>query len=213
MYHKNKTLYFSIEGVPGSGKSHICEQIKEHFANLTNLKVLIVPEPVKEFQSIQWEGRKCDVFILMESDPGKFAAMIQNHITNVLFKSTCQVLKIAHNYDVIIFDRCIKSVRYFTKALADIGYISKIFALFLNSRIKCYEDNMCPEIHGFLLDTKLDICCQRILDRNREGECTYTNIKFLTLLRNAHFTESEVKLTKVESLKEVVQGIMDILER
>lgn len=156
----------SIEGNIGSGKSTMVEYLKQHLQN--DPSICFLQEPVDTWNTIT---DKNDVNIIENyyKDQKKYAFQFQM----MAYISRISILRDAlkKDYELIITERSIfTDANVFAKMLYDEGNIEeteyKIYNLWFNEFIKDI-----PNISLVYVQTTPEICYQRVLLRNRIGEC------------------------------------------
>jgi deoxyadenosine/deoxycytidine kinase len=175
-FRKNATTVkiISFEGGIGAGKSTILSQVKEYINKNKINNVFIIKEPVD-----LWE--RTGILSKFYSDQNKYSGFFQlfvlQTLVDVLRNQINECLrKKKHNTIYIITERSIESTKW---VFAQMLYDDKIIT---EEEMKCYI-----YVHGMLenkkyspraiiyLNTPPDVCRQRIMNRNRNGENNIEN--------------------------------------
>lgn len=153
----------SIEGNIGSGKSTFLAYIKANYNNVIYLR-----EPVTDWMTIKDEN---NITILENfyNDQQKYAFEFQI----LTFQSRTQIMldAIKENPDaIIITERSLCTDNYvFAKMMHENGNITTMqYQIYKN--MYDYYIKQCRPTTILYIDTKPEICAERILKRNREGE-------------------------------------------
>jgi deoxyadenosine/deoxycytidine kinase len=173
------TKIISVEGNIGSGKSTIVEYLKQNLKD--DPTICFLQEPVDIWNTIT---DKNDVNIIENyyKDQKKYAFPFQM----MAYISRISLLRdaIKKNYKIIITERCIfTDANVFAKMLYDEGNIEeteyKIYKLWFDEFIKDI-----PKISLVYVQTTSEVCYQRVLLRNRIGECI--PVEYLKKCHNYH---------------------------
>ena len=179
-------LIVTISGLPGSGKSTLNLALGNYFKSCTQYKCKIVLENVHNFEKVFYENKIHRPFVEFNKNPHKYSCSLQWHIFWTVSEQIKKVMKSRNDFDIIILDRDLISCRIFSYYLHKQGFLSELdFALVDNAIQSAIASIPESNLH-FLLDTPVPICEQRIINRNRPGECNYTNKSFLNGLRLVH---------------------------
>ena len=156
----------SIEGNIGSGKSTLLENLRIHFQN--NSKVLIIKEPIEEWESIKDED---GVNILQKfyknQEKYAFSFQVLAYISRlVLLKNTMK-----NNPDsVIIVERSFYTDKYvFGKMLYDDNKIEDVNYQIYTKWLETFSTD-CPFSKTIYIKATPETCHSRILQRLRLGE-------------------------------------------
>ena len=156
----------SIEGNIGSGKSTMVEYLKQNLQN--DSTICFLQEPVDIWNTIT-DSNNVNIIENYYKDQKKYAFQFQM----MAYISRISILREAlkKNYEIIITERSIfTDANVFAKMLYDEENIEeteyKIYNLWFNEFIKDI-----PKISLVYVKTTPDVCSQRVLLRNRTGEC------------------------------------------
>ena len=155
----------SLEGNIGSGKSTILQIMQQKYQN--NPNVIFVDEPVSEWNLIK-DGNK-SILELFYEDQAKysFAFQIMAYITRL--RKLLQVLENNSN-KIIICERSIYTDKYvFAKMLYQQGHINEIEWKTYNYWFDTFKEKTKLNMIIYV-NTKPEICFERIKKRNRTGE-------------------------------------------
>lgn len=155
----------SLEGNIGSGKSTILQIMQQKYQN--NPNVIFVDEPVSEWNLIK-DGNK-SILELFYEDQAKysFAFQIMAYITRL--RKLLQVLENSSD-KIIICERSIYTDKYvFAKMLYQQGHINEIEWKTYNYWFDTFKEKTKLNMIIYV-NTKPEICFERIKKRNRTGE-------------------------------------------
>lgn len=172
----------SLEGNIGSGKSTILQIMQQKYQN--NPNVIFVDEPVSEWNLIK-DGDK-SILELFYEDQAKysFAFQIMAYITRL--RKLLQVLENNSN-KIIICERSIYTDKYvFAKMLYQQGHINEIEWQTYNYWFDTFKEKTKLNMIIYI-NTKPEICFERIKKRNRTGE---SNIP-IDYLKHCHRLHNE----------------------
>jgi deoxyguanosine kinase len=156
----------SIDGNIGSGKSTLLEKLKEYYAN--NINIVFLKEPVDEWNEIVDEN---NITILEKfyANQNRYSFSFQM----MAYISRLAILKESVNKNpnaIFITERSLMTDRFvFAKMLYDSGNIELIdYKIYL----KWFDTfaSECPVYKIIYVNTKPEICQERILKRSRVGE-------------------------------------------
>lgn len=162
------TRIISIEGNIGSGKSSFLKILKKYFTNKkNNISICFLQEPVDIWNEIKDKNGKTMIEYFY-SNPEKYSFAFQM----MAYISRLSILKIElkKGYDIIFTERCLLTDRnIFCKMLYDDLKINEIEYQIYNKWF--YEFSLeFPEIEYIYIQTKPEICNERIKQRDRKGE-------------------------------------------
>ena len=101
-----KQIFLSIEGNIGAGKTTFLKILNEKL----NLPFEIIPEPVSEWQNLEYNKEKINLLDLFYKDPIKYGYIFQSYCFFSIIKNWT---KNSHKYNkpILIFERCIDSCK------------------------------------------------------------------------------------------------------
>ena len=139
-----------VDGVIGSGKSTTVDVSEKKIRTLPSAlsrKIAFVREPVDQF--LNWMGH--EPLALTEQDPIKHSKMTQIHIIRTLASVYREELAKYGDYDLIVCDRYMNSVRMFTDNLLEMGYITPFDREVILAVLLDYEALLQPLNHTVYL--------------------------------------------------------------
>ena len=200
----NKSPFIiSIDGNIGSGKSTLFNNLKTLLKGVKNIG--FVPEPVEQWNEIV-DKNNVPILTNLYSNIQKFAFRFQM----MAYISRISLLREMCNkgiYDVLITERSVYTDRnLFCKMLYDDGIIEHDEYTIYNKWFHEFTDNLNLS-HIIYVNADPEICFQRILKRNREGEIV--DIDYLERLHIYH----EKWLNKCEYPVHTIQGNYDTSQK
>ena len=159
-------LLISLEGNIGAGKSTIINQlIKENL----DPQIIILPEPVDMWESIKHNGETMLQKFYKDQEKYAFAFQIMAFTSRLkLIKDT---IKKHPDAKIILCERSLEADReIFAKMLNKDGVIEPILYQIYETYFQDSVDTMYQLSGMIYLTTPPDICSQRIVKRNRNGE-------------------------------------------
>ena len=172
----------SIEGNIGSGKSTFLKQLEKYFLDKGHSHVVFVDEPVDEWDTIR---DKKDETILkkfyQDSEKYSFPFQMMAFITRYtkIKKAIMKAMQIKqenlHNpfekgNPIVVTERCLYTDKYvFAQMLYDDKKIEEINYIIYNKWFDEFASEL--PIHKIIyIDTKANMCHERIAKRSRNGE-------------------------------------------
>ena len=156
---KSKKIY-TIEGNIGAGKTTILKIIGKNFDDVT-----FVEEPVSQWQNLGGEN-------LLEKfyqDPERWGFTFEFY--SMLSKIKCLMKAADSEKNIIIIERSILSNKIFIDISKEMNKLNDLEYGMLINTYNFYRQNVYPILNGIIyLNTPVDLCVQRIIQRNREGE-------------------------------------------
>ena len=179
-------IIISIDGNIGSGKSSIVKYLEKNFASLCkinkkDLKICFLQEPVDEWESIiDIDNENIITKFYKNNEKYAFPFQMMAYITRLsLFKAA-----IAENFDIIFTERSMLTDKnIFTKMLFDSEKMNLIEYQIYNIWFNEFADFL-KNIKQVYIKTDPEICKNRIIKRNREGE--NVDIDYLKLCHYYH---------------------------
>ena len=162
------TTILSIEGNIGSGKSTIIDYLKEKYKNNTNYKIVFLPEPVDEWETIKDEENNTILQkFYYDQKKYSFTFQIMAYISRLnLLRKTIK----ENPGKIIISERSLFTDKYvFAKMLYDSGNMESIQYQIYNKWFESFLD-LAPVSKMIYLKTDPKVSYQRISIRNRNGE-------------------------------------------
>lgn len=162
---------FSIEGNIGSGKTTIISHLKRLYKD-----VLIVEEPVKDWQNI--EGMN-----LLQMKNENMPRWGYSFEAYVLITKMNELTKVANSdAKVILIERCMLTDKAFFDVNAANNLCSPMEVAMFNNLYEFLSCNVYPKLNGIIyLDTPVETCIERIQKRGRKEEATISG-EYLTQL-------------------------------
>ena len=156
---KSKKIY-TIEGNIGAGKTTILNIIGKNFDDVT-----FVEEPVSQWQNLGGEN-------LLEKfyqDPERWGFTFEFY--SMLSKIKCLMKAADSEKNIIIIERSILSNKIFIDISKEMNKLNDLEYGMLINTYNFYKQNVYPILNGIIyLNTPVDLCVQRIIQRNRGGE-------------------------------------------
>lgn len=204
----NNYTIISIEGNIGSGKSTLLHNLKEKYAN--NSQIIFLKEPVDDWDNIRDEyGQTMLQKFYANQDKYSFAFQMMAYISRLkILKDAVDNIKNKSGYYIIITERSLYTDKHvFAKMLFNQNHIEDVCYQIYNNWFDLFaKDYNIKEI--IYVKTNPEICYNRVHKRNRNGEETIP-LEYLNECHNYHETFlEEMKLTN----KLLLDGNIDIYE-
>jgi len=166
---KGKRIY-SIEGNIGAGKTTILKIIEKSFKDIA-----FVEEPISKWQNIGNEN-------LLEKfyeNPERWCFSFEFY--SMLTKVEALIKAANCNQSIIIIERSLLSNKIFIDISKEMDKLNNMEYNILLKTWDFYIQNVYPQLSGIIyLNTPVDVCVNRIIQRNRNEECnvdkSYLNI-------------------------------------
>lgn len=162
---------YSLDGNIGSGKSTLLRQLKERLTNTVyNKEIIYVDEPVDEWCMLK-DSNGESILEKFYKDQKKYSFSFQMMAYISRLTRIKKAMK-EHPNAIIITERCVRTDKHvFAQMLYDDGLIEEIdFKIYLQWFEHFIED--IPFCGIIYVNTKPEICYERIAKRNRNGEST-----------------------------------------
>ena len=171
---KNKFI-FSIEGNIGSGKTTIIHHLQRLYKD-----VLLVEEPIKEWQDIEGEN----LLKKKNEDKKRWGYSFEAY---VLITKMNELIKAADSdKSIILIERCMVTDKAFFDLNVENGFSNPMEEAMFNNLYEFLSTNVYPRLNGIIyLDTPVDECVKRMKIRGRKEEESITP-EYLTQL-DQHF--------------------------
>ena len=171
---KNKFI-FSIEGNIGSGKTAIIHHLQRLYKD-----VLLVEEPIKEWQDIEGEN----LLKKKNEDKKRWGYSFEAY---VLITKMNELIKAADSdKSIILIERCMVTDKAFFDLNVENGFSNPMEEAMFNNLYEFLSTNVYPRLNGIIyLDTPVDECVKRMKIRGRKEEESITP-EYLTQL-DQHF--------------------------
>ena len=169
---KSKKIY-SIEGNIGAGKTTILKIIGKNFDDVT-----FVEEPVSQWQNLGGDN-------LLEKfykDPERWGFSFEFY--SMLSKIKCLLKASESEKNIVIIERSLLSNKIFINISKEMNKLNELeFGMLMNT-YNFYMENVYPMLNGIIyLNTPVDLCVQRIIQRNR-GEEVNVDKNYLLMLKD-----------------------------
>ena len=169
---KSKKIY-SIEGNIGAGKTTILKIIGKNFDDVT-----FVEEPVSQWQNLGGDN-------LLEKfykDPERWGFSFEFY--SMLSKIKCLLKASESEKNIVIIERSLLSNKIFFDISKDMNKLNDLeYGMLINTYNFCMQ-NIYPMLNGIIyLNTPVDLCVQRIIQRNR-GEEVNVDKNYLLMLKD-----------------------------
>ena len=169
---KSKKIY-SIEGNIGAGKTTILKIIGKKFDDVT-----FVEEPVSQWQNLGGDN-------LLEKfykDPERWGFTFEFY--SMLSKIKCLLKASESEKNIVIIERSLLSNKIFFDISKDMNKLNDLEYGMLINTYNFYMQNIYPMLNGIIyLNTPVDLCVQRIIQRNR-GEEVNVDKNYLLMLKD-----------------------------
>ena len=166
---KGKQIY-SIEGNIGAGKTTILKIIEKSFKDIA-----FVEEPISKWQNIGNEN----LFQKFSENPERWCFSFEFY--SMLTKVEALIKAANCNQSIIIIERSLLSNKIFIDISKEMDKLNNMEYNILLKTWDFYIQNVYPQLSGIIyLNTPVDVCVNRIIQRNRNEECnvdkSYLNI-------------------------------------
>ena len=166
---KGKRIY-SIEGNIGAGKTTILKIIEKSFKDIA-----FVEEPISKWQNIGNEN----LFQKFSENPERWCFSFEFY--SMLTKVEALIKAANCNQSIIIIERSLLSNKIFIDISKEMDKLNNMEYNILLKTWDFYIQNVYPQLSGIIyLNTPVDVCVNRIIQRNRNEECnvdkSYLNI-------------------------------------
>jgi len=178
----NNVQFISIEGNIGAGKSTLLTHLKEYL-KYTNFekaeeKIIFLAEPIDIWQNVTDPHSGKNMIELFYENPSKWSFAFQVMVLTTQQRIIDQTLTTYPNCKIIVSERSVEAGRnIFTQMLMNSNNINIV-------EQQIYEflfDNYKYPLHiSIFIDVAPEICFERILTRDREGE-TNIDINYLNM--------------------------------
>ena len=168
---KTKKIY-SIEGNIGAGKTTILNIIGQHFDDVT-----FVEEPVSQWQNLGG----CNLLEKFYQAPERWGFSFEFY--SMLSKIKCLLKAAESEKNIVIIERSLLSNKIFINISKEMNKLNELeFGMLMNT-YNFYMENVYPMLNGIIyLNTPVDLCVQRIIQRNR-GEEVNVDKSYLFMLK------------------------------
>ena len=168
---KSKKIY-SIEGNIGAGKTTILNIIGKNFDDVT-----FVEEPVSQWQNLGG----CNLLEKFYQDPERWGFSFEFY--SMLSKIKCLLKAAESEKNIVIIERSLLSNKIFFDISKDMNKLNDLEYGMLINTYNFYMQNIYPMLNGIIyLNTPVDLCVQRIIQRNR-GEEVNVDKNYLFMLK------------------------------
>jgi len=174
---QRKLFVVSIEGVPGSGKSHRLQHFSKKLSSSENYIFVEVEEPVKEFVESNW-------LQIYYQDKKAHGYGFQTFAAYIRLRKFREAIERAERENpdnnlplVLITERCLSSDAIFVNTLLKLGEMSPHYAKTYFAwcdEWRNVELTRTMNLSHVYVSTSLDKTMQRIKKRDREAEKDYT---------------------------------------
>ena len=163
---------FSIEGNIGSGKTTIIR----HLQRLYGDQVILVEEPVKDWQNLEGEN----LLNKKNEDLNRWGYSFEAY---VLITKMNELTKVAFNdKKIILIERCMLTDKVFFDLNVENGLSNPMEEAMFKNLYEFLSKNVYPKLSGIIyLDTPVDECIHRMILRGRKEEKSLTK-EYLTQL-------------------------------
>ena len=176
-------MIFTIEGNIGAGKSSLLKLLQDVHLDK---KHVIVLEPVDEWMRAKPVDGGASIFEMYYEDKHRYGFMFQMFALQTRVKHMADI--IANNPDaVIVCERChLTDYEIFAKMLHEHEIINDAEYFVYKSWYDFMMVTVKPRVHGVIyLRVAPEVCVERILKRNRQGE-ENIDITYIQQLHGQH---------------------------
>jgi deoxyadenosine/deoxycytidine kinase len=176
-----KAIFICLEGILCTGKSTLLERLEASSSSLLHDVMEIWFEPValmNDYSNGQF--KPLDLFY---KNPKQEAFSTQLHIINSLGKYYADKLKnMKDSTKIVVTDRCFLSSFSFINSMYRMSYISDFQRVYLIDIATEIQNNLIKQgLHipnkYIFINTNIDICMDRIIQRNANGELCHLQMK------------------------------------
>lgn len=159
-------VIISIEGNIGSGKSTFIQRIKD---NIKGRSIIVVPEPVHEWEHIRSEdGKTMLTHFYEDQERNAFSFQMMAYISRLA--NIQKAIRENPECKMVITERCLETDRnVFAKMLFEDGKIRDIDYQIYSRWFDTFADSVKPS-HYVYLKADAEVCLTRVNIRSREGE-------------------------------------------
>ena len=156
---------FSIEGNIGSGKTTIINHLKRLYGD----EVLLVEEPVKDWQNLEGEN----LLDKKNKDLNRWGYSFEAY---VLITKMNELTKVAfQDKKIILIERCMLTDKVFFDLNVENGLSNPMEEAMFKNLYEFLSNNVYPKLSGIIyLDTPVDECIHRMILRGRKEEKSIT---------------------------------------
>lgn len=164
--------FISIEGNIGAGKSTLLSHLKEYI-KYTNFekaeeKIVFLAEPVDLWQNVIDSQSGKNMIELFYENPGKWSFAFQVMVLTTQQRIIEETLVTYPNCKIIVSERSVEAGRnIFTQILIDSNFINSVEQQIYTLLFDNYKFPLNISIY---IDIAPEVCLNRILTREREGE-------------------------------------------
>ena len=161
----HKKHIFSIEGNIGSGKSTIIQHLQKIYKG----KVLLVEEPVEQWQNIENQN----LLAKKNEDLCRWGYTFESY---VLITKMNELVKAAESEsDIILIERCMLTDKVFFDVNVKNGKVDPMEIAMFDNLFTFLKSCVYPKLSGIIyLDCPSDVCVKRIAIRGRGEEACLT---------------------------------------
>lgn len=210
--------YIILEGILGSGKSWTLQKLQDYFYDLP-----CILEPADQYKKFEYNSAKFNPLELFYQKPKENAVCTQLHIIKTL-KDTIldNFYHFAGTY--VVMERFLTSVQPFVKTMLQLGMLSEFSANFvLNQLSKTMKkvSNKFEIAKIFLLDTNIDLCLERVRNRENKEEHFFSTEEmeiYLKELRKNYIEyytgtfPTQIEIVRNNNLNQILEEIENILD-
>ena len=193
--HLKSKFIFSIEGNIGSGKTTIIHHLQRLYKD-----VILVEEPVKDWQNLEGEN-------LLKKKNEDLIRWGYSFEAYVLITKMNELTKVADSdKKIILIERCMLTDKAFFDVNVENNLCNPMEEAMFKNLYEFLSNNIYPKLSGIIyLDTPVDVCIQRMIQRGRKEEKSLTK-EYLTQL-DENFKKVIVE-SKIPYLK--LNGVYDL---
>ena len=174
--NRDVVYWYAIEGLCGAGKSTLLKKAAIDFMNNEHFYIIIIMEDEASYNLY----KNFAPLDLIYKDPGNNGLAVELHIVECMNKKIQQAIQDIQRSDIekpiiLVSDRGVFSPLIFANLLSKSSHLSDFSYAFLTDQIYEKAENTIRQcnlqpIGLFYLDTKIDVCLERIKNRGKYYE-------------------------------------------
>ena len=183
MFKRNETV--SIEGLIGCGKSTLLDSVENY---IDDFNYLFVHEPVEDFKRCKLLNHEYNPLKEFYNDQNGNAVAFLSWVNKCYQNQLENLSSISEEHHKILMERCSYSSIIFIRSLNRLKIYSDFSADLLENDVlntirKYYGEEKYGVDKIYFINAPIDICVERILERNRTEENNIEDLKrYLTVL-------------------------------
>lgn len=160
-----RPIVVDVNGIIGAGKTTYIRRMEEMFRTRSNLKVVVIPEPVEEWL-------KSGMLQLFYEDKARWAYEFQTVVLFTRIRVVIETMKDNPDADMFIMERSYVVDKLFMLCLVEDGSVSEQTMNNYSSWSEFVANKLMPCIQTLFLYLRAptSTCMERVTKRNRLGE-------------------------------------------